>query len=91
MIPMLMKIRLPREDNRSMTLYLPLFIAWLLLAVCMIILAPIALFVALVTWRQGFGKLILMFFPSLVEIIWHMHGLLIDVDGPDGTIYMSFI
>lgn len=91
MIPMLMKIKIPQENSRSINIYIPIFLAWLLLAVLLLIMTPFVLLAALFTWRQGLGGLILMVIPTLCEILWHMQGLLIDVEGPDETIYVSFI
>ena len=91
MIPMIMKIKVPRKTKPALTLYLPLFLAWLLVFAAFVLLLPIFLVAALCTWSQGYGKIILFFIPMVFSLLWHMHGLVVDVEGPDGTIYMSFI
>lgn len=91
MIPMLMKIKIPRQEKKSITLYLPVFLAWILLTVIFLLLLPFILLSALISWPSGYGKILLLFFPMIFNVLWHLQGLLIDVEDKEGHIYFSFI
>jgi hypothetical protein len=91
MIPMLMKIKIPRQEKRSITIYLPVFLAWILLMAVFLLLLPFILLTALFTWFRGYGKIFVLFFPMLFNVLWHLQGLLIDVQDKEGHIYFSFI
>lgn len=91
MIPLLMKIKIPRQSKHPLTLYLPLFIAWIILIAVFLLLLPIIFIMAIVSWSKGYGRLVLIFIPMVCSIFWHMQGLKIDVQDKDQHIYLSFI
>ena len=91
MIPMIMKIKIPREAGKPLTLYLPLFIAWLLLFAILLFFLPFLLVAALATWHRGYGKIMILSYPLLFSLLWNMHGLVIDVESKDETVFLSFI
>ena len=91
MIPFLMKIKIPRTGKQPISIYLPVFIAWVILIPLLILLLPIFLLVALITWINGYGRLGIIFFPMLISLLWNLQGLRIDVRDKDSEIYLSFI
>ena len=91
MIPMLLKIKIPRTKKPSVNIYLPLILAWFILLMLLILLLPFFLLSALIIWAKGYGRLILIFFPMLIELIWNLHGLKIDIKNNESEIYLSFI
>ena len=91
MLPMILKIKIPREDRKPVNLYLPFFLVWLLVFAVFLVLLPFILIAGLFTWHLGYGKIVIMAFPMLFHLIWHMQGLVVDVEGKDGTVYMAFI
>ena len=91
MIPLLMKIKIPRQSKRSLSLYLPLFVAWFILIAVFLLLLPLILIAYIVCWNKGYGRLVLLFFPMIFAILWYMRGLKIDVKDKKQHIYLSFI
>jgi hypothetical protein len=91
MIPLLIKTRIYRQEKAPLTLYLPLFIGWLFLLLLFLILLPFLVIGALAAIGMGYGKIVLMSFPMLVQIFWNLRGLKVDVQSEDTKIYFSFI
>jgi len=91
MIPMLLKIKIPRKDKQDVSIYLPLFVAWLLLLPVLLLLLPFLVLAAILLWMTGYGRLILVLVPLLFALIWNLQGLTIDIDDKDNKIYLSFI
>jgi hypothetical protein len=91
MIPLILKLRVPREHNRPFNLYLPLFIAWLLLIPVFLLLLPIFIIGALLAWHTPYGRLILMFIPMICLVLWHLQGLKVDVQDKKQHIDISFV
>lgn len=91
MIPMLLKMKIPRTTKEPITLYFPLFIAWIILFIILLAFLPILLLVALFTWHKGYGKILVLSYPMLFALLWNMQGLLIDVEAKKDTVFLSFI
>ena len=91
MIPLMMKIQIPNKSGNFINLYLPLFIAWLILFPLLLLLLPFALLIAGLTWNSGQGRLILLFYPMLLSLLWQLRGLKIDIHSKSNQIYLSFI
>jgi hypothetical protein len=91
MIPLILNLKVPRAHNRPVNLYLPLFIAWLLLIPVFLLLLPIFILGAILTWHTPYGRLILMFLPMVCVLLWHLQGLRIDVQNKKQHVDISFI
>ncbi len=91
MVPLLMKIRLPRPGKKPFTLYIPFFLVWLLVLLLLLLLLPFILIAAVCTWHTGYGKLALLFFPMIFSILWHLQGLTVDVESGADKVYFKFI
>jgi hypothetical protein len=91
MIPLILKLRVPRENHRPVNLYLPLFIGWLLLIPIFLLLLPIFILGAILTWHTPYGRLILFFIPMIISLLWQLQGLKIDIQDKKQQIYISFI
>lgn len=91
MIPLLLKIKIPNKNGNFINLYLPLFIAWLILFPLLILLSPVVLLLAALTWYRSHGRTILFLYPMFVSLLWHLKGLKIDIQNKGNQIYLSFI
>jgi hypothetical protein len=91
MIPLLVKMKIPRGTKRPLILWLPLFIVWLILFAILLLILPVLLIAVLFTWHRGYGKIIILSYPMLVAVLWNLQGLLIDVESKEDRIYMEFI
>jgi len=87
---MLMRLKVSRNPDKYGVL-LPVFLVWILLFALMIVLFPFVLIAALVTWRSGQGKWLLMTYPLLVSVLFHLSGLHIEVEHPDENILIAFL
>ena len=91
MIPLIMKVKIPRPSKKPFTLYIPFFIVWLIVFVLVLILLPFLLIGSLCTWHMGYGKLMLLSIPMLFELLWHLQGLVVDVESENDRVYFKFI
>ncbi len=91
MIPLVIKLKIPREKKRPVNLYLPVFIVWLLIFCLLLVALPFVLLAALFSWRAGYGLKLLLIYPLIFSMLWHMQGLVIDVQSDDTFISFSFI
>jgi len=90
MIPMLMRLKVSRNPNRHGVL-LPVFLVWILLFALMIVLLPLVLIAALLTWRSGQGKWLLLTYPLLISVLFHLSGLHIEVENREQNILIAFL
>ena len=90
MIPCMLKIVSQNSRGKKFKILFPLFIVWFLLFFFILIFAPLLLFISLLAWPFGYGKMILMFPVMLYEIILSLKDLLIDVKNKNEIIYISF-
>ena len=91
MIPVLLKLRVPRQDGDILTLYLPLFLLWLILIPILIVLLPFILIGAVFAWNSGYGRFLVYLYPLLFDLLVNLKGLKIDIQSKKDNIYISFI
>jgi hypothetical protein len=89
--PLLLRLDISKtEQPRRTVLWLPIFLAWLILAAIFIALLPLILITALVACFFGWGKTVLLFIPLVGNCICHLHGLEVNVEQKDRVIFISF-
>jgi hypothetical protein len=76
--PLLMRLKIINPEHH-VNLWLPLFLAWIILLALYIVLSPLILFLVLVLWPTGWGEFILMLGPTLYSCICALRDLKIDV------------
>ena len=91
MIPMWLKIKVPRQDGKPITLWLPLFILWMLLALLFVLCIPLWLLVSFALRQMGYGWRGLTIVSLIVETLSHLQGLMIDVKNKNDTVYLKFL
>ncbi|MCX6578457.1 MAG: hypothetical protein NTV82_18980 [Candidatus Aminicenantes bacterium] len=79
MIPMIMKMRVYEEGKRPFRFFFPVILIWIIVAALMIVLLPLVLIAALVTWRNGPGKLLLISYPIFFTALFQLSGLHIEI------------
>ena len=90
MIPMILKIRIPRKQSGFINLYLPLFILWILLFPFFLVFSLIIGLIGFFSWCIGKGNTIIHSLPIIFAILWNLQGLEIDVQDKETQIYFSF-
>ena len=88
MIPLILNMHVRKEPRRGVTLFLPIFLAWILLLAILLVLFPFVLLAALLTWPNG--KMLLAIYPMMFSVLWAMSGLHIEVKNKDEDILFDF-
>ncbi len=84
--PFLMRLKVVNREH-DLNLWLPLVLAWLLLGVLALALAPLVLLVALLAWPFGWGKPLLLLGPHTYTCLCALRDLRIDMRrGADVTL-----
>jgi hypothetical protein len=79
MMPMIMRMRVYEEGKRTFRFFFPVILIWIIVAALMIVLLPLVLIAALVTWRSGPGKLLLIAYPIFFSVLFELSGLHIEI------------
>ena len=79
MMPMIMTMRVYEEGKRPFRFFFPVILIWIIVAALMIVLLPLVLIAALVTWRSGPGKLLLIAYPIFFSVLFELSGLHIEI------------
>jgi hypothetical protein len=92
--PYLLKMRF-RNPDHAFGLWLPLFLIWpivlvLLLAIFLILL-PFALIAMIFAWQSDWMCSIFLSVPAIFRLFNQLPGLLVDVEGKQGKLYIEFI
>ncbi len=90
MIPIFMRLKIGRNPDKY-GLLLPIFLVWILLFALMIILLPFVLLAAILTWRGGQGKFLLLTYPLLISLLFKLSGLRIEVGGRKENVLIAFL
>jgi len=91
MIPLVMRLKVREKGKKGVNLWIPIILAWILLLLLMILLLPVVLLVGLILWKQGYGKVLLLFYPRFFVLLFSMSGLKIDVESKNSKIFFNFI
>ena len=91
--PYLMRIHIDKPDSRKIHLWIPLFIILpviaIILAPIMLIMAPFVLIAAVVLWRFGWGKMLLIAPPVVLGCLCALRGLEVDVNNSNEKVLIS--
>ncbi len=87
--PRIMRIQVKEADKKNIRLLIPLFLIWLLLLPLLILATPFILIAAAVTWKQGFGRILIGIYPLLWPGLKALSGLHIQVESPDHQTLIS--
>jgi hypothetical protein len=90
MLPMVMRLKIVEQGRKKVNLWFPAIIGWLFLFVLLIILFPLVLLAAILTWGRGPGRALLAFYPMIVSILFNLSDLHIEVEGGDQSYLISF-
>ena len=80
MPPVLMKLRVRQSGRHGFGLWLPLFLAWLLLLPLLLAALPLVLLADLIMLALGYRFLLLRSLWALLSLVSAMRGLKVSVD-----------
>jgi hypothetical protein len=89
--PLLLRLDIAKtEKHRHTVLWLPVFLAWIILAALFLALLPLIVLATLVAVPFGWGKTVLLFIPLVCNVICHLHGLEVNIERKDRVLFISF-
>ena len=87
--PSLLRVRVLDDHNR-VNLWIPLIVVWPLVVVLYLLFLPCIVVAAILIWRGGWGRLLLLGGPSLFRLYCALRGLEINVTEPNQTVHVYF-
>ncbi len=87
--PSILRVRVLDDDSR-VSLWIPLILVWPLVAALYLLLLPFVLIAAVLTWRRGWGKAILLGGPVLFRLYCALRGLRVDMTESKRSILVYF-
>lgn len=89
--PLLLRLDISETKHRGhIVLWLPVFLAWIILAAIFIALLPLIILAALVACFFGWGKAVLFFVPLVGNCICNLHGLEVNIEKKESVLFLSF-
>ena len=88
--PCLMHVRIHNEEHHF-GLWLPLFLAWLILAVLLLALLPVFLILLIVALSFGWGEFMLLLGPRFYNILCALRGLKVEIDRTNDKVEVLFV
>ncbi len=88
--PLVMRLRIRRDDRMGIRLCLPLFLIYPLLAVLALLLLPLALVAALLLLPLGWSRAVILICPRLYGVICALRELKVDIQKKGERIFISF-
>jgi hypothetical protein len=88
---LLLRMEISRPEVKGHNVFwLPVFLAWIVLAAIFLALLPLIVFIALVALFFGFGKSVVLFVPLICNCICNLHGMEINIESKDRIMVLSF-
>lgn len=89
-LPCLIRLKI-YSPQHHINLWLPLFLAWLLLAALLIALSPLLLILAVILWFMGWEEYLFALGPAFYRCLCALNGLEVDVNNKNGEkVFISF-
>ena len=89
MMPMLLRLRGTDRNGRRFTLWLPLFLIYIVLLPLLIIPLPFILLAALIMWPTGKGGLVIQAYLAIFRVLGCLSGLEVDIGSGDGNFFIK--
>jgi hypothetical protein len=88
--PCLMRLKIVDSEHR-VNLWLPLFLAWIILAALYIVLSPLIAILILILWPFGWGEFLLMIGPTIYSCLCALRELQVDIRKGSDIVMIYFI
>lgn len=90
MLPFWLRLRVGKPGHKTFRLWFPVILIWIILAALLLALFPLVLLAALITRRNGPGKILLLLYPMLAAVLWNLSGLHIETRDDENDILIDF-
>ena len=87
--PSILRVRVLDKDSR-VSLWIPLILIWPLVLALYVLFLPCIVVAAIMMWRRGWGRQILLVGPALFRLYCDLRGLKIDVTEPKESVLIYF-
>jgi uncharacterized membrane protein YhaH (DUF805 family) len=91
MIPIFLKLHVRGKTGRGFNLWFPVVLIWIVLLFFMVVFLPLVVIAAIFTWRIGYGKSLLMFYPCFFYLLFQLSGLKLDIESKKEKIFLNFV
>ena len=91
MIPVLLRLKVVGRNGKRFTLWLPLFLIYILLVPLLLIILPLVLLAAIISWPLGYGRLVIQAYFTIFRLLGCLSGLKIDIESGDGNFFIKFV
>jgi len=88
--PCLLHLRIHNKEH-NFGLWLPLFLAWLILAAMALAFLPLFILLLLVALPFGWGEFMLLLGPRFYTLLCALRGLKVDVDRANEKVEILFV
>jgi hypothetical protein len=88
--PCLLHLRIHNKEH-NFGLWLPLFLAWLILAALALAFLPLFILLLLVALPFGWGEFMLLLGPRFYNILCALRGLKVDIDRANERVEVLFV
>ena len=90
MIPMLLHLKIFKHNEKTVSLWLPLFLVWLLVIPLLLLVFPLILIASLILWPKGLGSVPLLVYGWIFVILGALSGLQIELGDKAKTVGLTF-
>ncbi len=90
MIPFIIKVKLFRQDRKSVRLFIPLIPFWILFFALMVVLLPFVMFAAIILRKRGYAQLLLRICPMIFSLLFSLSGLSLLIEKREKKIELLF-
>ena len=90
-MPMLLRLKGIDRSGKKFTLWLPLFLVYIILLPLLLIPLPFVLLAALIAWPFGYGGLILQAYLAIFKLLGCLSGLKIDFESGNGDFFIKLV
>lgn len=89
MMPMLLRLKGVDRNGQRFTLWLPLFLIYIILLPLLVVPLPFVLLAALISWPFGKASLVIQAYLTIFRILGCLSGLEIDVESGNGNFFIK--
>ena len=90
MLPIFLRLRIQKQGTKRVTLFLPIFLVWIILFALLLVLLPFVLIFGVLAWWGGRSRMVLLAYPMLFSVLWNLGGLYIRIEKPGEILYLNF-
>jgi hypothetical protein len=87
--PCLMRLKVYNQKSH-VNLWIPLFLAWIILGILALALIPVVLILVLILWPLGWGVFLVKAGPAFYRLLCALRGLKIDINQDKEIVLVYF-